>query len=59
MKKHEKMMKKHDKMKKRGCQFFGCPLEAKTHVLLMFFHYDLCPGIENDTKKHSKKHQKT
>ena len=58
MKKHETMMKKHDKMK-NACQFFGCPLEAKTLILLMKFHYDLAPGIENDTKKHSKKHQQT
>ena len=59
MKTHRKMMKKHDKMKKIGCRFFGCPLEAKTLILLWKFHYDLAPGIENDTKKHSKKHQKT
>ena len=43
-------MKKHVKMKKNACQFFGCLLEAKTFILLTKFHYDLAPGIENDTK---------
>ena len=43
-------MKKHDKMKKIACQFFGCPLEANTLILLMKSHYDPAPGIEKTPK---------
>jgi len=61
MKKHEQMMKKHDKMKKNACQLFGCPLEAKTLILLMFFTTTWARALKTtpkNTPKNIKKHEK-